>query len=180
MHLHKLYSMQLCGVHGSLHHRHYLWLQPPSLQQLLQWEWGESEQSEYTTSKGIHEGLTCQLSLRIWPWRRLLDTTRNEIFKQCEERRGHRSSFGTDWNEAPLSARMEGGFSPILILFSLSFQTRNTQCRGSCGNCNPLLSKVESNKYRKEYENAKPNSNYLTVLSRANCSSAFEEDPWLL
>lgn len=129
MNIRKLYSMQLYGVHGS--RRRHLWLQPLLLQQPIQWEWGESEQGEYTTSKGIHEGLTCQSSSRIWPWRRLLNTTTKMISRQCEERRGHGSSFGNDWvrkclliNGAPVAAET-GAISPISQMpLSLGCRTR--------------------------------------------------------
>lgn len=126
MHIRKLYSIQLCGVHRSRHCRRYLWLQPPSLQWLFQWPWGEPEQSEYTTSNGIHEGLSCQTSLRIWSWRQLLDTIRNMIFKQCE-RGGHGSSVGSDYenvpliNEAHLSTRL-GSFPHTKCFLASAFR----------------------------------------------------------
>lgn len=179
MYIRKLCSTQFCGVHDSRHRRRYLWLQP-----LSPWERGESEQSEYTKSNGMHETLNCQSDLRIWPWRRLLDTIRNVIFKQCEEKAWARIEF-RKWldedvlliNGVPLSARM-GSTLPIWMLLSPSFQTRIgiVEFQARCGNCNPLLSKVERNKSER-VRGRQAQSNHLTVSSRSNCSSAFEEDP---
>lgn len=157
MNIRKLYSRQLCGVHGSRHRCCYLWLQPLLLQQPIQWEWGESEQGEYTTSKGIHEGLTCQSSSRIWPWRRLLNTTTKMISRQCEESRGHGSSFGNDWvrkclliNGAPAAAET-GAISPISQM-PLSLGCRTRICKVA------IVSATERERQTK--------SNHLTVLSR--------------